>query len=241
MLVIKNLEVYYDHIQALKGISLHVEKGEVVCLIGANGAGKTTTLHAISGIIKNVEGDILLEEKSILRKHPEHIVRAGIAHAPEGRQIFAPLSVPDNLRLGAYIRKDSKEIERDIEWIFELFPSLAERRNHLAGILSGGEQQMLALGRALMARPKILLLDEPSMGLAPLVIKEIFNVIKQLKQQGKTILLVEQNAKAALQIADRGYVLETGKIVLSSTADELLQSSEVQHAYLGSTVGGFLG
>ena len=241
MLVIKNLEAFYDRIQALKGISLHVASGEVVCLIGANGAGKTTTLKSISGLIKHVEGDILLEGNSIKNKPPEKIVQSGIAHAPEGRQIFAPLSVPDNLRLGAYTRKDKAKIASDIEWIFELFPRLAERRQNLAGVLSGGEQQMLALGRALMARPKILMLDEPSMGLAPMLIKEIFNVIEQLKQEGLTILLVEQNAKVALKIADRGYVLETGRIVLSGTAEELMQSQDIQRAYLGSSVDGFLG
>ena len=241
MLVIKNLEAFYERIQALKGISLHVAGGEVVCLIGANGAGKTTTLQSISGLIKHIEGDILLEGNSIKNKPPEKIVRAGIAHAPEGRQIFAPLSVTDNLRLGAYTRKDKAKIASDIEWIFELFPRLAERRSNLAGVLSGGEQQMLALGRALMARPKILMLDEPSMGLAPMLIKEIFNVIEQLKQEGLTILLVEQNAKVALKIADRGYVLETGRIVLSGTAEELMQSQDIQRAYLGSSVDGFLG
>lgn len=241
MLVIKNLEAFYDRIQALKGISLHVARGEVVCLIGANGAGKTTTLKSISGLIKHVEGDILLEGNSIKNKPPDKIVRLGIAHAPEGRQIFAPLSVTDNLRLGAYTRKDKAKIASDIEWIFELFPRLAERRSNLAGVLSGGEQQMLALGRALMARPKILLLDEPSMGLAPMLIKEIFNVIEQLKQEGLTILLVEQNAKVALKIADRGYVLETGRIVLSGTTEELMQSKDIQRAYLGSSVDGFLG
>jgi len=240
MLVIKNLEAFYDGIQALKGISLHVGKGEVVCLIGANGAGKTTTLHAISGLIKRTEGDIVLEGNSISRKSPDKIVRLGVAHVPEGRQIFAPLSIPDNLRLGAYTRKDKKKIAEDMEWMFELFPRLAERRENLAGTLSGGEQQMLALGRALMTRPKILLLDEPSMGLAPLIIKEIFRVIEQLKNDGMTILLVEQNAKAALKVADRGYVLETGKIVLSGTAEELSQSQDIQRAYLGKAVDGFL-
>lgn len=241
MLVITNLEAYYDGIQALKGISLHVGHGEVVCLIGANGAGKTTTLHAVSGLMKRVEGSILLEGKPITRLTPEKIVNRGVAHVPEGRQIFAPLSVPDNLRLGAYSRKDKAEIARDTEWIFNLFPRLAERRNHLAGVLSGGEQQMLALGRALMMRPKILLLDEPSMGLAPLIIKEIFRVIGELKKEGMTILLVEQNAKAALNVADRGYVLETGRIVLSGTAMELAQSKDIQRAYLGKSVDGFLG
>lgn len=241
MLVIKNLEAYYDSIQALKGISLHVDRGEVVCLIGANGAGKTTTLHSISGLIKRTEGEILLEGASIRNISPESIVRKGIAHVPEGRQIFAPLSVPDNLRLGAYIRRDKAEIARDMEWIFDMFPRLAERRDHLAGVLSGGEQQMLALGRALMMRPKILLLDEPSMGLAPLIIKEIFKVIGELKNKGMTILLVEQNAAAALNVADRGYVLETGRIVLSGTSDELLRSQDIQRAYLGRSVDGFLG
>jgi len=240
MLVIKNLEAYYDRIQALKGISLHVDAGECVCLIGANGAGKTTTLHSISGIMKHVGGEIRLEGKPITFRAPESIVRMGIAHAPEGRQIFAPLSVPDNLRLGAYTRKDRDGIARDMAWVFELFPRLAERRNNLAGVLSGGEQQMLALGRALMSRPKILLLDEPSMGLAPLIIKEIFTVIEQLKRDGVTILLVEQNARAALGVSDRGYVLETGRIVLSGTSEELLESQDIQRAYLGSSVNGFL-
>jgi len=241
MLKIKNLEAYYDRIQALKGVSLHIDKGEVVCLIGANGAGKTSTLHSISGLMKRIEGDIVLEDTSIRSMSPERIVRMGVAHVPEGRQIFAPLSVPDNLRLGAYTRKDKNGINRDMDWIFELFPRLSERREHLAGVLSGGEQQMLALGRALMMRPKILLLDEPSMGLAPLIIKEIFRVIGQLKKEGMTILLVEQNAKAALNVADRGYVLETGRIVLSGTAEELLQSKDIQRAYLGRSVDGFLG
>ena len=241
MLVVKNLEAYYDRIQALKGISFHVAKGEVVCLIGANGAGKTTTLLALSGLIKHVEGEILLEDKSIKKISPDKIVTRGIAHSPEGRLVFPPLSVTDNLRLGAYTRNDRDEIAHDIEWIFELFPRLAERRNNLAGTLSGGEQQMLAFGRALMSRPKILLLDEPSTGLAPLIIKEIYTVIEQLKQDGKTILLVEQNAKLALKVSDRGYVLETGRIVLSGTADELARSSDIQRAYLGSSVDGFLG
>ncbi len=241
MLVIKNLEAYYDRVQALKGISLHVLTGEIVCLIGANGAGKTTTLHAISGLLKHVEGDILFEDRSIIKLSPEKIVRQGIAHAPEGRQIFAPLNVTDNLRLGAYTRNDKKSIREDIGWVFELFPRLAERRNHLAGNLSGGEQQMLAFGRALMSRPKILLLDEPSTGLAPMIVKEIFTVIEHLKDEGKTILLVEQNAKLALKVSDRAYVLETGRIVISGTTAELIQSKDIQRAYLGSSVDGFLG
>ena len=241
MLVIKNLEAYYDRIQALKGISLHVSTGEIVCLIGANGAGKTTTLHAISGLLKHVEGDILFEDRSIIKLSPEKIVRKGIAHAPEGRQIFAPLNVTDNLRLGAYTRNDKNSIREDFGWVFELFPRLAERRNHLAGNLSGGEQQMLAFGRALMSRPKILLLDEPSTGLAPMIVREIFTVIEHLKDEGKTILLVEQNAKLALKVSDRAYVLETGRIVISGTTAELIQSKDIQRAYLGSSVDGFLG
>ncbi|MBN1293010.1 MAG: ABC transporter ATP-binding protein [Candidatus Latescibacteria bacterium] len=241
MLVIKNLEAYYDRIQALKGITIHISKGEVVSLIGANGAGKTTTLHAISGLLKHIEGEILLDGRSIKNTAPEKIVGMGIAQSPEGRHVFAPLDVLDNLRLGAYIRSDRQETARDIEWIFELFPRLAERRNNLAGTLSGGEQQMLAFGRALMSRPKILLLDEPSTGLAPLIIKEIYSVIEQIKRDGKTILLVEQNAKLALKVSDRAYVLETGKVVLSGTSSELVQSQDIQRAYLGSSVDGFLG
>lgn len=239
MLVLKNLEVCYDRIQAIKGISLHVGKGEVVSLIGANGAGKTTTLRAISGLMDDVTGDILLEKRSILHYPPEKIVKSGVAHVPEGRQVFAPLNVVDNLRLGAYTRRDG-EIAADMERVFQMFPRLAERKNSYAGVLSGGEQQMLALGRALMARPKILLMDEPSMGLAPLVIKEIFAAISRLRDEGVTILLVEQNAKAALEISDRAYVLETGRIVLSGSAEELLSSADIQRAYLGHAVGGFL-
>ena len=241
MLTVKNLKAYYDLIQALKGISFHVSQGEVVCLIGANGAGKTTTLHALSGLISHVEGDILLEGKQIQNLPPEKIVALGIAQSPENRLVFATLPVTDNLRLGAYTRRDTDEIIRDIDWIFELFPRLAERRNNLAGTLSGGEQQMLAFGRALMARPKILLLDEPSTGLAPLIIKEIYHVIEQLKREGKTILLVEQNAKLAMKVSDRGYVLETGRIVVSGTSEELMQSRDIRRAYLGSSVDGFLG
>lgn len=240
MLVLKNLEVCYDRIQAIKGISLHVAKGEVVSLIGANGAGKTTTLRAISGLMERVTGDILLEQRSIRNCSPDRIVKAGVAHVPEGRQVFAPLSVTDNLRLGAYTRRDRAGIAADMARVFGMFPRLAERKNGYAGVLSGGEQQMLALGRALMAHPKILLLDEPSMGLAPLVIREIFSAIGRLRDEGVTILLVEQNARAALDISDRAYVLETGRIVLSGTAEELLSSADVQRAYLGHTVGGFL-
>lgn len=241
MLVVRNLETYYDRVQALKGVTLHVAKGEMVCLIGANGAGKTTLLHAVSGLLHQVSGDILLEGRSIVHMSPERIVRMGVAHSPEGRQIFAPLSVPENLRLGAYTRTDRAGIRRDMEWVFELFPRLAERRHNLAGTLSGGEQQMLAFGRALMSRPRILLLDEPSSGLAPLIVKEIFAVIDRLKREGTTILLVEQNARIALKISDRGYVLETGRIVLSGSSTELVRSPDIQRAYLGSSVDGFLG
>jgi branched-chain amino acid transport system ATP-binding protein len=241
MLVVRNLETYYDRVQALKGVTLHVAKGEMVCLIGANGAGKTTLLHAVSGLLHQVSGDILLEGRSIVHMSPERIVRMGVAHSPEGRQIFAPLSVPENLRLGAYTRTDRAGIRSDMEWVFELFPRLAERRHNLAGTLSGGEQQMLAFGRALMSRPRILLLDEPSTGLAPLIVKEIFAVIDRLKREGTTILLVEQNARIALKISDRGYVLETGRIVLSGSSTELVRSPDIQRAYLGSSVDGFLG
>lgn len=241
MLVIRNLATWYDRIQALKGVTLHISKGEVVCLVGANGSGKTTLLHALSGLLKQAEGEILLEGESILRRPPERIVRMGIAHVPEGRRLFAPLSVPDNLRLGAYTRSDRDGIKRDMDWVFDLFPRLAERRTQAAGTLSGGEQQMLAFGRALMSRPRILLLDEPSTGLAPLIIEELFAVVERLRREGKTILLVEQNARLALKTADRGYVLETGRIVLSGTSEELTRSPDVQRAYLGNSVDGFLG
>lgn len=241
MLVIRNLVTYYDGVQALKGVTLHVSQGEVVCLIGANGAGKTTLLHAVSGLLKRVEGEILLEGKPLTGMASEQIVRLGVAHSPEGRRVFAPLSIPDNLRLGAYTRSDRAGIRKDMDWVFGLFPRLAERRNQTAGTLSGGEQQMLAFGRALMSRPRILLLDEPSTGLAPLVVKEIFAVIEQLRGDGKTILLVEQNARLALKTADRGYVLETGRVVLTGSAEELTRSPDIQRAYLGSSVDGFLG
>jgi branched-chain amino acid transport system ATP-binding protein len=241
MLTVRNLEAYYGNIQALKGISFHVLKGEVVCLIGANGAGKTTTLQAISGIISHVDGDILLEEKQINGMSPDKIVARGIVQSPENRLVFAPLSVTDNLRLGAYTRSNNKDILDDIDYVYNLFPRLAERRESYAGNLSGGEQQMLAVGRALMARPRILMLDEPSTGLAPLIIREIFAVISRLKESGSTILLVEQNAHMALKVSDRAYVIETGRIVGEGDADEMMQSQEIQRAYLGSSVDGFLG
>jgi len=241
MLVIRNLATWYDRIQALKGVTVHISRGEVVCLIGANGSGKTTLLHAVSGLLKHIEGEILLEGKSIAGLPAERIVRQGIGHAPEGRRLFAPLNVTDNLRLGAYTRSDRDEIKRDMDWVYTLFPRLAERRRQAAGTLSGGEQQMLSFGRALMCRPRLLLLDEPSTGLAPLIIEEIFAVIEQLRREGKTILLVEQNARLALKTADRGYVMETGRIVLTGTSEELTRSPDVQRAYLGSSVDGFLG
>lgn len=241
MLVVKNLEAYYDRIQALKGITLHIGKGETVCLIGANGAGKTTTLHSISGILRHIEGDILLEGRPITGLQPEAIVRLGIAQSPEGRQIFAPLTVLDNLRLGGYTRRDRAGVAGDIDRVLSLFPRLRERERHLAGNLSGGEQQMLAFGRALMSRPKLLLLDEPSTGLAPRIVSELFDVVRQLNADGQTVLLVEQNAAIALKISHRGYVLETGRIIMSGTADELTRSADVQRAYLGSSVDGFLG
>lgn len=238
MLKIKNINTYYGQVHALKNVSLHLNAGEIVTLIGANGAGKTTILNSLSAITPAKTGEIIFEGSHIKHLSPDRIVDLGISQVPEGRQIFKPLSVEDNLELGAYLRyrkRESRgEIKIDIDNIYSLFPRLCERRKQLAGTLSGGEQQMLAIGRALMAKPKLLLLDEPSMGLAPLVVKEIFKVIKQLRREkGTAILLVEQNAKAALTIADRGYVLETGKVLLEEKASELLENREVQRAYLG--------
>ena len=240
---LRSINAYYGRIQALKGVSLHILPGEVVCLIGANGAGKTTTLRAISGLMERLEGQVTFEETDLSGRPPEEIVRMGISHAPEGRQLFAPLSVMDNLRLGAYQRyRDAgkAEIERDVEAMFDLFPGIRARASNPAGTLSGGEQQMLTIARALMAKPKLLLLDEPSMGLAPLVTREIFDAIDRLRVEEITVLLVEQNARMALRTADRGYVLETGKVVLEGSAEELLGNSEVQRAYLGTARGGFL-
>ncbi len=236
MLRVRNITTYYGRIQILKGISIHVGEGEIVALIGANGAGKTTLIHTISGLLKVRSGTIKLGDKEIQNRPPEWIVRRGISQVPEGRLVFAPLSVEDNLKLGAYVRyragkKD--EISRSLEEAFALFPPLEERRSQQAGTLSGGEQQMLAVARALMAQPKLLLLDEPSLGLAPIVSAEIFRVILRLRESGVTILLVEQNAHAALAVADRAYVLETGTVVLQDSADRLLQNREVQRAYLG--------
>jgi branched-chain amino acid transport system ATP-binding protein len=238
MLKIKNINTYYGQVHALKNVSIHLNAGEIVTLIGANGAGKTTVLNSLSAITPVKSGEIFFEGFPINHLSADKIVELGISQVPEGRQIFKPLSVEDNLELGAYLRYRKREgrvvIKKDIDNIYNLFPRLCERRKQVAGTLSGGEQQMLAIGRALMAKPKLLLLDEPSMGLAPLVVKEIFRVIEQLRREkGTAILLVEQNAKAALTIADRGYVLETGKVLLEEKASELLENKEVQRAYLG--------
>lgn len=233
MLEIKNLVVSYGMIEAIKGISFHVNDGEIVTLIGSNGAGKTTTMHAISGLIKPSEGSITLNGTDLIKTPSHKIVTLGLAQVPEGRRVFAEQSVKENLLLGAYYRKDKAEIEKDLKYVYDLFPRLRERENQPAGTLSGGEQQMLAMGRALMARPKILLLDEPSMGLSPLLVKEIFRIIEEINRKGTTILLVEQNAKMALAIADRAYVLETGKITLEGTGEELSASEQVRKAYLG--------
>ena len=233
MLEIKDLEVYYGMIQAIKGISFEVNEGEVIALIGANGAGKTTTLHTISGLITPKKGTVTFEGKEITKVPAHKIVSLGMAHVPEGRRVFASLSVFQNLKLGAYTRNSKDEIEESLKMVYARFPRLEERKNQLAGTLSGGEQQMLAMGRALMSRPRIILMDEPSMGLSPILVNEIFDIIKQVSAGGTTVLLVEQNAKKALSIADRGYVLETGKIVLSGKAEELLNDESVKKAYLG--------
>jgi len=236
MLKLVSISTYYGAIQALKGISFHINEGEIVTLIGSNGAGKTTTLNTISGLLHPKDGQIFFLDKDITHFPPEKIVCMGISQVPEGRQVFSSLSVMDNLLLGSYhryCRRTKQEIYSDLDTVFELFPILKERIDQKGGTLSGGEQQMLAIGRALMSRPKVLLLDEPSMGLAPLVIKEIFSKIRKLREEGTTILLVEQNAKAALNVADRGYVMETGKIVFQETTDQLRENREIQRAYLG--------
>lgn len=235
MLEVKDLHVYYDNIHALKGISLKVGKGEVVSLIGANGAGKTTTLQTISGLIRAREGSVLFEGEDITKVECYKICKMGIAQVPEGRRVFTRLPVKDNLKLGAFTIDDTPEnLEKDRARFYEVFPRMAERKNQLAGTLSGGEQQMLAMGRALMSRPKLLILDEPSMGLSPLFVKEIFAVIKRLKEAGTTILLVEQNAKMALSVADYAYVIETGKITMKGKALDLLNDANVKKAYLGA-------
>ncbi|WP_159722024.1 ABC transporter ATP-binding protein [Enterococcus sp. CSURQ0835] len=232
MLTIENLSVHYGMIQAVRDVSFNVNEGEIVSLIGANGAGKTTILRTISGLIHPSEGKITFEGQPIQKKAPRKIVENGLSQVPEGRHVFPGLSVQENLEMGAYLRKD-KDLSKDYAAIFEKFPILKERRSQDASTLSGGEQQMLAMGRALMSKPRLLLLDEPSMGLAPIFIKEIFNIIQEIQQQGTTVLLIEQNAKMALSIANRGYVLETGKVVLEGTGAELLASDEVKKAYLG--------
>lgn len=233
MLTVENLNVYYGMIHALKNVSFHVEEGEIVALIGANGAGKTTTLQTISGMLQAKSGSVHFENQDITKMPSHRIVQLGISHVPEGRRMFANLTVYENLRMGAYTRKDKKEIEESLARVYERFPRLKERTRQLAGTLSGGEQQMLAMGRALMSNPRLLLLDEPSMGLSPLLVSEIFDIIESISKQGVTILLVEQNAKKALSIADRGYVLETGNIVMEDSAQALLNNEDIKKAYLG--------
>ena len=233
MLKVTDLKVKYGMIEAIKGISFEVRDGEIVTMIGANGAGKTTTMHAISGLVKAAEGSIKLDDVELTKTPANKIVGMGLAQVPEGRRVFAEQTVEENLILGAYLRKDKAKMEADMEEVYQLFPRLKERRKQLAGTLSGGEQQMLAMGRALMAKPSILLLDEPSMGLSPLLVSEIFHIIREINDNGTTILLVEQNAKRALAIADRAYVLETGNITLEGTGEELANDERVQKAYLG--------
>ncbi len=233
MLSIQNIDVFYGNIQALRGVSLEVEKGEIVSLIGANGAGKSTTLRAISGLIHPKNGTIVFEGTDITNVAAQNIVKLRISQVPEGRRTFARMTVQENLELGAYLRKDKEGIKNSFDRVFSRFPILEERRFQKAGTLSGGEQQMLAMGRALMSQPKLLLLDEPSMGLDPMLVQEIFNIIKTINEAGTTILLVEQNANMALSVANKAYVLETGRIVLSGTAKELQESEEVRKAYLG--------
>ena len=233
LLELDNVKTYYGNIRALKGISIEVNEGEIVCLIGGNGAGKSTTLMTISGVLTPEEGDVVYQGQSIVSLRPDNIVQMGICQVPEGRMIFPLLTVMENLDLGAYLRKDKDGIKADIERVFGLFPILRERTKQAGGTLSGGEQQMLAIGRALMARPKLLLLDEPSLGLAPILVDAIFDIIRQINDQGTTILLVEQNAQLALQFSHRGYVLETGEITLADTSEALRTNEQVKKAYLG--------
>ena len=232
LLKVDNIEVYYGMIKALKGVSFEVNKGEIVALIGANGAGKTTILHTVTGLLKPKTGTIMYKDNDITKTPAHKIVTMGMAHVPEGRRIFQQLTVLDNIKLGAYTRKDKEEIEQTLNYVYERFPRLKERKNQIAGTLSGGEQQMLAMGRALMSKPDFVLMDEPSMGLSPLLVSEIFDIIKAINENGTTVLLVEQNAKKALSIADRAYVLETGSIALSGDAKELMNDESVKKAYL---------
>ena len=233
LLELDNIKTYYGNIRALRGISMEVDEGEIVCLIGANGAGKSTTLMTISGILTPVDGDVMYQGRSIVGVRPDNIVRMGICQVPEGRMIFPILTVRENLDLGAYLRTDADGIEEDFGRVFSLFPVLRDRQKQHGGTLSGGEQQMLAIARALMGRPKLMLLDEPSLGLAPILVDAIFDTIRRISEQGTTILLVEQNAQVALQSSNRGYVLETGEITLANTSEELLNNEEVRKAYLG--------
>ena len=233
MLEVKDLEVYYGVIQAIKGVSFHVEKGEVIALIGANGAGKTTILHTVTGLLSPKKGSVIFQGKDITKTPAHKIVSMGMAHVPEGRRVFAELSVYENLKMGAYTRTDKAEIEDSLKSVYTRFPRLEERKNQMAGTLSGGEQQMLAMGRALMSKPGIILMDEPSMGLSPILVNEIFDIIRSVSESGTTVLLVEQNAKKALSIADRAYVLETGNITLEGKAKDLLEDDSIKKAYLG--------
>ena len=233
MLEVNDLQVYYGMIHAIKGVSFHVNEGEIIALIGANGAGKTTILHTITGLIAPKCGQVVFEGKDITKTPAHKIVELGMAHVPEGRRVFAQLSVYQNLKMGAYTRSDKNEIEESLEMVYKRFPRLEERKNQMAGTLSGGEQQMLAMGRALMSKPRIILMDEPSMGLSPILVNEIFDIIQSVSASGTTVLLVEQNAKKALAIADRAYVLETGKISLDGNAKDLLNDDSIKKAYLG--------
>ena len=234
MLKIENLQVAYGGIQALRGISLEVPDGKIVTLIGANGAGKSTTLRTISGLVKAKGGSIRYNDTELVGKPITSIIETGIIHVPEGRRVFPDMTVLENLKIGAYLRNDKDGIERDIRWVYELFPRLEERNWQLAGTLSGGEQQMLAVGRGLMARPKVLMMDEPSLGLAPIIVQGIFDIIREINRQGVTILLIEQNANMALKIADYAYVMETGRITMTGTGAELLENEAVKEAYLGT-------
>jgi branched-chain amino acid transport system ATP-binding protein len=233
LLEIKGVDASYGRVQALRGVTIDVDAGEIVALIGSNGAGKTTTLRTISGLMHPARGTITFNGKDITRTEPQKIVDMGICHSPEGRRLFTRMSVLDNLRMGAYTRSNTAEIKKDMDRVFELFPRLKERANQITGTLSGGEQQMCAMGRALMAKPKVLMLDEPSLGLAPILVQTIFDIVREINSQGTPVLLVEQNAHKALEVAHRGYVLETGVIVQTGTGKELLESEEVQRAYLG--------